>query len=346
MTSEKPIILHLGDPIEFNKDLYAEIAEQFTIIRPSLEERQRDAFLTALREKKWGNFQAIIRPFWNTGGEMGRWDAELIPLLPPSLKVYGSAGAGYDWMDVDILAEYGIVYCNGAQASSEAVADMAIFHIISVFRNMQWSMDGARSGDPNLWLEAHQNTAATAHNPRTQILGIIGLGNIGYTIARKAYACFGMKIYYQDLYRKSAEQEQAVGASFCETLDELLAVADCIVLATPFGGSKLITKEVLAKFKRGAKFINIARGKLVDEVALVDALKSGHLSAASLDVHENEPHVNEDLRNMRNVTLTAHNTAGGAAETQIGFERLAMENVQCVLTGQEPLTPVNKHLIK
>ena len=107
MTSTKPIILHLGDPIEFNKDLYSQIANDFTVIRPSLEERQRGAFLEALREKKWGDFQAIFRPFWNTGGEMGRWDAELIPLLPPSLKVYASAGAGYDWMDVDILAENG-----------------------------------------------------------------------------------------------------------------------------------------------------------------------------------------------------------------------------------------------
>ncbi|KAJ6102552.1 hypothetical protein N7486_004979 [Penicillium sp. IBT 16267x] len=276
---------------------------------------------------------------------MGRWDAELIPLLPSSLKVYGSAGAGYDWVDVDILAEHGIIYCNGAQASSEAVADMAIFHIISVFRNMQWSMDGARSGDPTLWLEAHQNTAFTAHNPQTQILGIIGLGNIGYTIARKAYACFGMKIYYQDIYRKSNKQEQAIDASYCATLDELLAVADCIVLATPFSGSKLITEEALAKFKRGSKFVNIARGTLVDEAALVNALKSGHLSAAGLDVHENEPNVNKDLIKMRNVTLTSH-TAGGAAETQIGFERLAMENVQRVLTCQEPLTPVNKHLIE
>ncbi|KAJ5122318.1 hypothetical protein N7448_003450 [Penicillium atrosanguineum] len=345
MASENPIVLHLGDPVEFNKELFAQISEQFTVIRPSLEERQRDAFLKALKEKKWGNFQGIFRPFWNTGGEMGRWDAELIPLLPSSLKVYGSAGAGYDWMDVDILADHGILYCNGAQASSEAVADMAIFHIISVFRNMQWSMDGARSGDPNLFLEAHRGTQITAHNPQTQILGIIGLGNIGYTIARKAYACFGMKIYYQDLYRKPTEQENAIGASFCQTLDDLLAVADCIVLATPFGGSKLITKETLAKFKKGSKFVNIARGTLVDEDALVGALKSGHLSAVGLDVHDSEPNVNKELAKMRNVTLTAH-TAGGAAETMIGFERLSMENVQHVLTGQEALTPVNKHMFK
>ena len=107
MASHKPIILHLGDPVEFNRDVYEQLAEKFTIIRPSLEERQRDVFLKSLKEKKWGDFQGIFRPFWNTGGEMGRWDAELIPLLPESLKVYGSAGAGYDWMDVDVLAKYG-----------------------------------------------------------------------------------------------------------------------------------------------------------------------------------------------------------------------------------------------
>lgn len=116
-----------------------------------------------------------------------------------------------------------------------------------------------------------------------------------------------MKIYYYDLYRKSNEQETLVNASFCKSLDELLATADCIVLATPFGGSKLITRETLAKFKKGAKFVNIARGSLVDEAALVEALKSGQLSAAGLDVFENEPNVNQELAKMRNVTYVTSN---------------------------------------
>lgn len=114
-----------------------------------------------------------------------------------------------------------------------------------------------------------------------------------------------MKIYYHDLYRKSTEQETAIDASYCESLDELLAVVDCVVLATPFGGSKLITKETLSKFKKGSRFVNIARGTLVDEAALVEALKSGHLSAAGLDVHENEPNVNKELTKMRNVTYVS-----------------------------------------
>jgi lactate dehydrogenase-like 2-hydroxyacid dehydrogenase len=104
----KPIILHIGDPIKYNTETLNRLSSQFTIIRPSLEERQRDAFMQALREKKWGDFQAICRPFWNSGGEMGRWDKELVPLLPKSVKVFASAGAGYDWADVDVLADHGI----------------------------------------------------------------------------------------------------------------------------------------------------------------------------------------------------------------------------------------------
>lgn len=276
---------------------------------------------------------------------MGQWDKELIPLLPSSVKVFGSAGAGYDWADIDVFAEHGIVYCNGAQASSEAVSDMAIWHILSVFRNLTWSSLAAKSLDAEQWRDAHLHAPDTAHNPRGHVLGIIGLGNIGFTIARKTYAAFGMKICYHDLYRKGSEQEGAVEASFVPTMDELVAMADCIVLATPFGGSKLITADLLKKFKRGSRFVNIARGKLVDEDALANALESGHLFAAGLDVHFDEPHVNPRLGEMRNVSVTCHN-AGGAMETRIGFERLAMENVMRVLSRQKPLTPVNKHLIK
>lgn len=107
MTSFKPIILHLGDPIEYNHDIYARLRSQFHIINPPLNERHRAAFVRNLRDRKWGDFQAIMRPFWNTGGEMGRWDRELIDLLPKSVQVSASAGAGFDWVDTDTLAESG-----------------------------------------------------------------------------------------------------------------------------------------------------------------------------------------------------------------------------------------------
>ncbi|KAI0880770.1 uncharacterized protein GGS22DRAFT_79985 [Annulohypoxylon maeteangense] len=346
MSTKKPVILHIGDPIKHNPEVYERFASEFTVIRPEAEERQREPFLQALRDRKWGDFDAVFRPFWNTGGEMGRWDKELIPLLPKSMKIYASAGAGYDWADVDILAEHGILYCNGARASSEAVADMAIFHILSVFRNLAWSQLAARSGDPAQWTEAHKHATATSHNPQNHILGIIGLGNIGTVIARKAFACFGMKIHYFDVERKTASHEAEAGnAVFEATLDDLLGVSDCVVLATPFGGSVLIDSARLTKFKHGSRFVNIARGTLVDEDALVAALKSGQLHAAGLDVFANEPRVHPELCKMNNVTLTCHN-AGGAIETNFGFERLAMENIEAFLLQGKALTPVNAHLIK
>lgn len=103
----KPKVLHIGDPIKYNHKLYDELSSQFDIIRPPLADLQRDTFMHALAKGEYGDFEAILRPFWNTGGEMGQWDEELISLLPSSVKVFASAGAGYNWADVDVLAEYG-----------------------------------------------------------------------------------------------------------------------------------------------------------------------------------------------------------------------------------------------
>ena len=154
-----------------------------------------------------------------------------------------------------------------------------------------------------------------------------------------------MKIYYHDIARKSSELESAVEAKYFDSMDDLLGVSDCVVLATPFGGKALIDELKLNKFKQGSRFVNIARGTLVDEEALVQALKSGHLFAAGLDVFQNEPNVHPELTQMRNVTLTCHN-AGGAIETNWGFERLAMENIEALLLHGKALTPVNAHLMK
>lgn len=239
----------------------------------------------------------------------------------------------------------GILYCNGAAASSEAVADTAIYHILNVFRNLKWSLVAAHSGSAEQWQEAHKNTQLTAWNPRGRTLGMIGLGNIGYTIAQKAYRAFGMKILYHDPYRKSTEQENAIEATYCASNEEMVAQADCVVLAMPFGGREIIDAALLSHFRDGSRFVNIARGKLVDEEAVIVALESGKLHAVGLDVQYNEPHVHPKMATMRNVALTCH-TAGGAMDTVLGFERLAMENCERVILGQEPLTAVNKHLIK
>lgn len=238
----------------------------------------------------------------------------------------------------------GIVYCNGAAASSESVADMTLFLILAVFRNLHWSHKAAHSVNPQRFLDAHQGSPVTSYNPRGRSLGIVGMGQIGFTIARKVYAAYGMKIHYNDLFRKSPEQEKAVDATYFAELDDLLANSDCVVVATPFAGQTLITEERLKKFKPGSRFINIARGSLVDEEALLKALDNGHLVGAGLDVHSNEPFVHPRLASHPRVMMTSHN-AGGTVDTHVGFERLAMENIENFLLRGKALTPVNLHLL-
>lgn len=128
-------------------------------------------------------------------------------------------------------------------------------------------------------------------------------------------------------------------------MEDLLVEADCVVLATPFGGTKMINADILAQFKWGARFVNIARGALVDEEALIQAVHSGHISAIGLDVFENKPAVNQGLFGLKNATLTCHN-GGGTLETFTGFERLSMQNVEQHFLQGKALTPVNLHLFK
>lgn len=106
-TPKRPVVLHIGDPIKYNPGTYAEFSAEFEVIRPSAAERERSEFIVALKERRWGDFSAIFRPFWGTGGEMGRWDAEVISLLPNTVKVFASAGAGFDWADTELLGEKG-----------------------------------------------------------------------------------------------------------------------------------------------------------------------------------------------------------------------------------------------
>ena len=113
----KPIILHLGDPIGYHLDFYRRLQSQFEFVNPPLSDLDRATFIKHLRERTWGSFSAIMRPFWNTGGEMGKWDGEIIELLPKTVKVYASAGAGYDWVDTHALAKNGSSYSSSTPLS-------------------------------------------------------------------------------------------------------------------------------------------------------------------------------------------------------------------------------------
>ncbi|KAJ1329786.1 glyoxylate reductase [Microdochium nivale] len=369
--ASKPIVLHLGDPVHFNPATYAAFTQLFHVVRPSTEERSRDAFAAALRERRWGEFSAVFRPFWSTGGEMGNWDRELVSLLPLSVRVFASAGAGFDWVDTRALGERGVIYCNGSLAAAESVAEFAVAMIISTFRMLPYCMSAAAT--TSSFHECHVGAPAKSHTLRGKTLGIVGLGNIGQAIARKCSLAFGMRVCYHDIEQKSAALEAELSARFCSTLKDLVSQSDCVVLAIPSATAAdtnnnnnndnktlqatttVINAEILTSFPRGSRFVNVARGNLVDEDALADALDSGHLSNIALDVHADETRGVSSTRLAAyagtRAMLTCHN-AGGTVETHAGFEELAMRNIMDVLGSGgggggsgKGLTPVNLHFL-
>ena len=221
---------------------------------------------------------------------------------------------------------------------------MALYQIISVFRHMTRSALAARSNSPIKWREAHEQIPFVSRDPTGHTLGIIGLGNIGHAVARKVKAAFDMKIIYHDVFQKTPELERQVDATYYPTMEAMLPLSDCVLIATPHTGRPLLNARTLALLPAGARVVNIARGVCIDEDALADALESQHISAAGLDVHAHEPNVSPRLSKMDNVTLTSH-TGGGTIETAVEFERLVMQNVDAVLQGRPALTAVNQGLV-
>ncbi|KAL0930108.1 d-isomer specific 2-hydroxyacid dehydrogenase [Colletotrichum truncatum] len=343
-THAKLKVLQIGGPVKYSLESYNVFSSRFEVIHLSTSERQRPALITGLRDRKWGDFSAIFRPSWGSGGEMGRWDSELISLLPPSCRVFASAGSGFDWADTKLLGERGIIYCNSGPAAADAVADFAVALTVSTFRHLQWCITA--SPDATTFQDCHGRIAPFSHNLRGRALGIIGFGNIGKQIAQRLGAGFGMIIHYHNLNRKDPATEALYGATFHPTLKSLLSISDCVVLCIP-GGQCIITAESLAWFKPGARFVNIARGSLVDEDALADALESGHLSNVALDVHMDEPRPSPRLLKLSGTraTLTCHN-AGCTVETHASFEELSMRNIMAVLSGKQSISPVNLHYLK
>lgn len=214
--------------------------------------------------------------------------------------------------------------------------------IISTFRHLPWCISAATS--PPQFSHCHEAATTESRLLRTHTLGLIGLGNIGRQLARRCHHGFGMRIHYFDVEQIPADIAAEIKATAHDSLESLLGAVDCIVLCTPASKGTIVNASTLRHFRAGARFVNVARGSLVDEDALCQALQEGHISAAALDVHASEPNVHLGLakiaREEGRVMLTCHN-AGGTLETHQGFEELSMRNVMAVLGGEQPITPVN-----
>lgn len=261
-------------------------------------------------------------------GEL-RVDAELLDHAP-RLKIVANVAAGYNNMDTDLMAARGVWATNTPDAFYEATADVTLAMILAVARFLVKGDRYVRAGQ---WkkIEFGQWDGVLL---RDKTLGIVGYGRTGQAVAQRARA-FGMKILY---YRRQVTDDPEF-----RPLDALLAESDFVSLHVPLVPEThhLINAARLALMKPGAYLINMARGPVVDEAALVHALRSGALAGAGLDVFEHEPEVHPALLTMDQVVLAPH-IGGGTVESRREARRLCAENVAAVLRGQHPLTPVNE----
>ncbi len=231
-----------------------------------------------------------------------------------NLKVIGRAGVGLDNVDVDYAKSKGIKVLNTPGATSISVAELVIGLILAVMRKIAYADRGMRRGEwPKKKCKGIEMYGKT--------LGIIGIGRIGREVAKRAKA-FGMKIIYYDVFKLDDKTAGELGVEYRD-LDKLIEEADVITLHVPLlpETKHMINAERIAKMKDGAIVINAARGGVVDEDALYEALKSGKLYGAALDVYEHEPLKESKLFELDNIVLTPHIGAQAKeGQTRAGIE--------------------------
>lgn len=259
--------------------------------------------------------------------------AEVINTLPDSVKVIATCSVGTDHIDLGAAKAKGLLVSNTPDVLTECTADMALLLLLNASRRgreYQAVMDkgwGVRFGQSEM----------LGHSLRGKTLGILGMGRIGQAVAARARA-FGMKIIYNN--RKPLPAAEAQGAEFYADFAQMLPHCDVLSLHAPGTAETkhIINQQSLALLPDGAMLINVARGSLVDENALIAALSAGKLFAVGLDVFEQEPVYNQLLKQFPNVFLTPH-MGSATVETRTDMGLLCVDNIAAALAGKALLTP-------
>jgi len=249
---------------------------------------------------------------------------EIMALLP-RLRVLSNYGVGLDNIDLEAAKRRGIIVMNTPDEVTYSTAELAITLMLACMRRIGEADQLVRSHNPIPWTP----TIVIGRNLRNKTLGIVGFGRIGQKVAQMAQA-FDLNVIYYSRTRKP-EAEQRLNAHYCE-LHQLLATADIVSLHVPGGLAThhLIGAEQLRLMKSDAVLINVARGTVVDEQALVRALATGQIAAAGLDVYEKEPYITEELAKLPNVVLTPH-IGTTTWETRLAMTERAFQNICEVL---------------
>lgn len=305
------------------EDVYALLEGLDVTRRDETSPLSGDEMRTALRE-----YDGVIC----TLGD--QFSAEVFASVPaPRCKVLANFGVGYNHIDVDAAKAAGVAVTNTPGAVTDATADIAMTLMLMSARR---AGEGERLVRAGAWEGWHPTQMLGLHLSGKTV-GIVGMGRIGQAIARRCYYGFGMDVAYYGRGKKTLDFE----ATFYGKLNDLAAKADVLVVAVPGGAEThhLIDADVLADMQPHARLINIARGNVVEQAALISALQGNEIGGAGLDVYEFEPDVPQALLDLDNVVLLPH-LGTATEEVRVDMGRMAVENLQTFLGGDTPPNPV------
>ncbi len=261
-------------------------------------------------------------------------DAAMVAALPAHVKVAATCSVGYDHIDVAAAKARGLVVTNTPEVLTDCTADLAFLLLLNACRRAGEYGAIIREG----WGRSFGMHEMLGIRASGKTLGIVGMGRIGRAMAQRAGG-FGMTVLYTDTQRLPPELEQ--GATYYPDLRAMLPHCEILSVHAPGGAAtdKMMNAETFGLLPKGAVFVNAARGGLVDEDALIDALKSGHLFAAGLDVFRSEPNFDRRLDALPNVFLTPH-MGSATFETRVAMGNRALDNIAAVLDGKPAIDPL------
>ena len=258
------------------------------------------------------------------------FDAKGIGLLAESVRILATFSVGVDHFDLEAAKARGIVVTNTPGVMVEATADIAMLLMLTAARR---SWEGTSMVREGRW-EGWAPTQLMGMHLGGKRLGILGMGRIGQAVARRA-GPFGLTVHYHNRNRLAPELED--GAEFHHTAEDLLRVSDFLSIHTPMTPDlmKFLNSERIGLLPEGAVVVNTSRGAVIDDEALIEALKSGRLAAAGLDVFDGEPDLHKGYRELDNAFLLPHQ-GSGTVETRTAMGFMALDNLDAFFSGTEP----------
>lgn len=309
---QKPEVLVIGK-INYAHEALNRLLPYADVI--DFQSNGRTGFLNDLATGKYSNVKAI---YHGSAKGIDPFDEEIARALPESVKFISHHGAGYDSIHIDHFTKRGIQISNTPGVVTNSTATTHLYLILGAIRNFGQASLSVRNGN---WIKEMD----IGHDTEGKVLGIVGMGSIGQALRDRAIP-FGFKVIYYNRKRLSPELEK--DSEYVDSLDELLGKSDIVALNLPLnaGTRHIINKERLSKLKKGAIITNSARGPVIDENALVDALNEGRVGGVALDVYENEPKIHQGLLDNPKAILLPH--AGTyTLESRKSMEELVLKNI-------------------